>query len=94
MKIWFLILLQVCLVATLLLGCEPRPAPPASNETAEFSGEWTADHYPSYVRRITHFGQRADWSHDGKRILFLEKTYGDVYEIDLETEITRAVTHH
>ncbi len=94
MRSSFLILLAACLVAALLLGCEPAPAPTASSETAEFSGEWTADHHPSYIRRITHFGQRAEWSHDGKRILFMEKTYGDVFEYDVETEIVRAITHH
>jgi len=56
--------------------------------------EWTAEQHPSHIRRITHFGQRADWSHDGRRILFLEKTYGDVYEIDLETDVIRPMTHH
>jgi hypothetical protein len=36
----------------------------------------------------------ADWSHDGKRILFLEKTYGDVYEVELKTGELRALSHH
>ncbi|MHC4557862.1 MAG: TolB family protein, partial [Planctomycetota bacterium] len=44
-------------------------------------------------RRVTHFGQRADFSHDGKRILFIEKTFGDVYEVDLKTKIIRLMTH-
>jgi Tol biopolymer transport system component len=38
-----------------------------------------------YLKRVTQFGERADWSHDGKKILFVEKTYGDVYEIELAT---------
>lgn len=49
---------------------------------------------PPQVTRLTHFGQRADWSHDGKRILFLEKTFGDVYEIELASRAIRPVTHH
>ncbi len=53
-----------------------------------------ADNLPPYITQITHFGQRADWSHDGKRVLFIEKTYGDVYEVDLETKVIRPVTHH
>lgn len=48
---------------------------------------------PPHIRQVTHFGQRADFSHDGKRILFLEKTFGDVYEVELETGITRPMTH-
>ncbi len=56
--------------------------------------QWTNEKFPAYVKRLTHFGERADWSHDGKRILFLEKTFGDVYEYDLQTRITRPLTHH
>jgi len=52
------------------------------------------DELPVYISRLTHFGQRADWSHDGKRILFIEKTFGDVYEIEVETKIIRPMTHH
>jgi Tol biopolymer transport system component len=57
-------------------------------------GQSPADNLPPHITRLTHFGQRADWSHDGRRILFIEKTYGDVYEIDLATKIVRPVTHH
>lgn len=53
-----------------------------------------ADNLPAHITRLTHFGQRADWSRDGKRILFLAKTFGDVYEIDLESREIRPVTHH
>jgi len=52
------------------------------------------DNLPAHITRLTYFGQRADWSHDGKRILFIEKTYGDVYEIDLVTKAIRPKTHH
>jgi Tol biopolymer transport system component len=52
------------------------------------------DELPPYITKITNFGQRADWSHDGKRILFIEKTFGDVYEIELETKSIRPMTHH
>ena len=58
------------------------------------TGEWTDQTYPPYVRRATYFGERPDWSHDGKKILFSEKTYGDVFELDLATGIIRSVTHH
>jgi len=51
------------------------------------------DELPSHIKQVTHFGQRADFSHDGKRILFIEKTFGDVYEVELETNIIRPMTH-
>jgi hypothetical protein len=49
---------------------------------------------PPHITRLTLFGERADFSHDGKRILFLEKTFGDVYEVDLETKQPRLLTGH
>ncbi|MEP5614418.1 MAG: hypothetical protein ABJP45_19355 [Cyclobacteriaceae bacterium] len=49
---------------------------------------------PSHIQQITHFGERADWSHDGKRILFLEKTFGDVFEVEVATGIIKPMTHH
>jgi hypothetical protein len=52
------------------------------------------DELPTYIRQVTHFGERADWSHDGRRILFIEKTFGDVYEVELETGIIHPMTHH
>jgi hypothetical protein len=51
------------------------------------------DELPGYIKQVTHFGQRADFSHDGQRILFIEKTFGDVYEVELETGIIRPMTH-
>jgi hypothetical protein len=53
-----------------------------------------ADELPPHIKRLTWFGERADWSHDGKRILFIGKTFGDVYEVEVITGIIRAMTHH
>ena len=36
---------------------------------------------PDYINQTTYFGERADWSHDGERVLFIEKTFGDVFEV-------------
>ncbi|MGQ0635213.1 MAG: TolB family protein [Planctomycetaceae bacterium] len=49
---------------------------------------------PPHITRLTMFGERADFSHDGKRIMFVEKTFGDVYELDLETRALRLLTAH
>ena len=57
-------------------------------------GQSPAEHLPPHIKRVTWFGERADFSHDGKRILFVEKTFGDVYELELATGIIRAMTHH
>ena len=66
----------------------------AVDNPASLAGKNPADELPPHIRRMTWFGERADWSHDGKRILFLEKTFGDVYEIEVATGIIRALTHH
>ncbi len=64
-----------------------------SGPKAEMTGS-PLDNLPPYITRLTHFGQRADWSHDGKRILFVEKTFGDVYELDVATRTIVPMTHH
>ncbi len=53
-----------------------------------------ADNLPSYIKRVTQFGERADWSHDGKKVLFVEKTFGDVYEVELATGKISLITGH
>lgn len=89
----FLPLALACAAWLVAVQCGGAPSEPAAT-TKEFSGDWTDTNYPSYIERITHFGQRADWSHDGRKILFLEKTYGDAFEVDLDTGVIRGLTHH
>ena len=81
--------LLLAIMVLVLCGCQGGSlwAP------GETEGVSPMDELPVYIRQVTHFGQRADWSHDGKRILFIEKTFGDVYEIDLETNVLRPMTH-
>jgi len=52
------------------------------------------DHLPANITRITQFGERADFSHDGKKILFVGKTYGDVFEVELATGKISLITGH
>jgi hypothetical protein len=53
---------------------------------------------PPYITQLTFFGERADFSHDGRRVLFVEKTFGDVYEVEIATRAVRLLTgfypHH
>lgn len=58
------------------------------------TASWTDTDYPDYITKVTDFGERADWSHDGKRILFVERSFGDVYEYNLETGKYKPLTHH
>src|SRR5262245_15771389 len=56
--------------------------------------ESPADHLPPHIAQVTGFGERADWSHEGKKILFLSKTFGDALEIELGTKRIRNLTAH
>lgn len=58
------------------------------------AGQSPADHLPPHIRHLTHFGERADWSHDGKKILFLSKTFGDALELDVATGAITNLTSH
>lgn len=80
------IFVLVVLVGLLLTGC--------TEQLQSHKGESPLDNLPPHIKRVTHFGQRADFSHDGKRILFIERTFGDVYEVELKTKVIRPVTHH
>ncbi|PYV04450.1 MAG: hypothetical protein DMG10_08075, partial [Acidobacteria bacterium] len=79
------------LFTVLLAVCSLRGG---ESESSQKEDESPADHLPAHIKRITWFGERADWSHDGKRILFLEKTFGDVYEVERATSVIRPLTHH
>jgi hypothetical protein len=58
------------------------------------AGESPADHLPPHITRLTGFGERADWSPDGRHLVFLSKTFGDAMELDLETKLIRNRTAH
>ncbi len=56
------------------------------------------DYLPPYIRKVCGFGERPEWSHDGQRILFIDKPMGEVYELELSTGLisprTRHFNHH
>jgi hypothetical protein len=78
------------LLLALILTVSVRAAPVA--------GQSPKDHLPPHITQLTHFGERADWSQDGKKILFLTKMFGDAMELELATGQIRNLTayypHH
>ena len=66
----------------------------ANNAMAQLRDGNPAEHLPANIRQVTFFGERPDWSHDGQRILFLSKIFGDVYELELSTGLIRPCTDH
>ena len=85
--------LSIGLAVTCVVGICGCPQQRGGTGKIGTEGASPLDELPPHIRRVTHFGQRADWSHDGKRILFVEKTFGDVYEVELATGIIRPMTH-
>jgi len=52
---------------------------------------------PSNIVQLTGFGERPVYSPDGRRIAFMSKSFGDAFEIELETKVIRLLTgqfHH
>ena len=79
---------------TLLAACLALGAVLGVGAAEPIAGENPADHLPPHITQVTWFGERADWSLDGKNILFLTKTFGDAMEIDLATKHIRNLTAH
>jgi hypothetical protein len=52
------------------------------------------DNLPPYIKLLCGFGERPEWSHDGRFILFIDKPMGEVYELELESGIIRPKTRH
>src|SRR5438309_1586818 len=50
------------------------------------------DHLPPNIEILTHFGERADFSPDNKRVAFMDKSFGDAFVIDLQTRVIRCLT--
>lgn len=65
-----------------------------SNAQRQIQKEWTDTLFPSYIKRMNYFGERPDWSPDGKKFLFVARSFGDVYEMDVATRIITPLTHH
>jgi hypothetical protein len=47
---------------------------------------------PSHITALTSFGQRAEWSIDGKNVYFLDKPGGEVWVVNVKTKATKQVT--
>lgn len=50
------------------------------------------DNLPKNIEILTHFGERADFSPDGREVAFMAKSFGDAFVIDLKTRAIRCLT--
>ena len=71
--------------AALAAGPTPGPAPAVAPTTPYGDAPWN-------VRRLTPAGERAAFSPDGTRLAYIERQFGDAFEIDLRTGVERNLT--
>jgi Tol biopolymer transport system component len=73
------------LMLVMLVAAPVPPAASAGNPETEL---------PPNITRLTGFGERAAWSPDDRRVAFMSKSFGDAFEIDLQTKVIRLLTGH
>jgi hypothetical protein len=52
------------------------------------------DNLPDWITPLHDTGMRADWSLDGRRLIFLDGLVGNVFEIEIESRKVRPLTTH
>jgi len=63
-----------------------------SNDQLSAKGCFPNGKLPPHITPLTDFGQRAEWSLDGKQVYFVDKAGGDVWVVDVATKKTRQIT--
>ncbi len=63
-----------------------------SNCEQKIEGCFPSDKLPAHITPLTTFGQRSEWSLDGKEIYFVDRAGGDVWVVDVSTKKARQIT--
>jgi Tol biopolymer transport system component len=69
------------------MECADKVFPHLADEQC-VAGEF--DHFT--ITQLTDFGERPVWSPDGKRIAFMDKEFGNAYQIELSTGTVECIT--
>src|SRR5687768_260120 len=81
------------MLAPLLLLSAPALAQVSGDPEAGTLDGSPLDDLPPYIRVLTDFGARPDWSPDGERVVFIESVpLGEVFEVEVATGVTRKLT--
>ena len=48
---------------------------------------------PSHITPLTGFGERPEWSNDGKKVYFIDKAGGDLWSVDIRTKKMSRITN-
>lgn len=59
----------------------------------KIAGCFPNEKLPPYITPLTDFGERSEWSHDGKTVFFIDKSGGDVWKVDIETKVPVQITN-
>jgi Tol biopolymer transport system component len=84
---------DACLRALAWAALAPGLLAPSLSAQAKMTGNPEKERAP-HVVQLTGFGERASWSPDDRRIAFMGKSFGDAFEIDIGTRMTRLLTGH
>jgi hypothetical protein len=76
-------------IPTIAFGQSGKPTGTLPKERKKGS---PLDKLPPNIRVLTHFGERADFSPDNKRIAFMAKSFGDAMLYDIETKVISCLT--
>jgi Tol biopolymer transport system component len=55
-------------------------------------GCFPSEQLPPHIEPLTSFGERAEWSLDGKSVYFVDSAGGDVWVVDIGSKNTRRIT--
>jgi Tol biopolymer transport system component len=67
---------------------------PGAQAQPRFTSGNPEEHLPAAITQLSGFGERAVWSPDGNRIAFMSRSFGDAFEVDVRTKVTRLLTGH
>jgi Tol biopolymer transport system component len=84
---------RACLTTSALAALAAGLLAPALFAQPKKTGSPEKERPPNIVQ-LTGFGERASWSPDDERIAFMGKSFGDAFEVDLGTKMTRLLTGH
>ena len=79
--IFFKASVLACMVG-FFLSCDPKNP----------QGCFPNDKLTPYVEPLTDFGQRAEWSIDGKKVYFVDSAGGDIWMVDVDSKKVKQIT--
>ena len=61
-------------------------------QSPKIQGCFPNEYLPEHISPLTSFGQRAEWSLDGKNVFFVDSAGGNVWMVNIKTKIPKQIT--